>query len=241
VSARLVRYSRELARDFLVERGIAILLILGIFTYAHSVASADEWAAFAAPASRQTLTRFAAKFASSNLLLVALIAYTGLVANDRKAGYTRFLFAKPLDPVAYYVAKYLVHGGMLLACFGVWALVMAVSRQGFDPIPLALTAGVRLFLFAGMLVLASAVGRLEFVWFGVAYIGGFVLRLLASSWHWPESVAHYVAPWTALDRFDMAVQAGRRVTMLEAGYPVAYGLICLAVAMFVVRRRPLAG
>lgn len=241
MTARLARYSRELARDFLVERGIAILLILGIFTYAQSVANAETWAAMAEPLAAKQVAQFAAGFAASNLLLVAMVAFIGIIASDRKAGYTRFLFAKPLDPVAYYAAKWLVHGGMLLACLGLWAFVVAVSRQWFDPMPFAMIVGVRLFLYGGMLVLASSVGRAEFLWFALVYISGFILRLAGANWNWPPEVAQYAAPWTSLDTFDAAAQAGRRVTLMEVGYPVAFGLACLVLAMVIIRRRSLSG
>lgn len=241
MTARLARYSRELARDFLVERGIAILLILGIFTYAQSVANAEKWAAMAEPLGAKQVAQFAATFASNNVLLVAMVAFLGLIANDRKSGYTRFLFAKPLDPVAYYAAKWLVHGGMLLACLGLWAFTVAVSRQWFDPTAFAMIVGVRLFLYGGMLVVASSVGRAEFLWFALVYIAGYILRFAGVNWSWPPEVAQYVAPWTSLEALDVAAEAGRRVTLMEAGYPVAYGMACLALAMFIVRRRSISG
>lgn len=241
VPARMLRYTRELARDFLFERGVAIALVLGVFTWAAINLEAQQWVVLREPGSAAALARWAARHVSGDLLLLLLVTFSGLISNDRKAGYTRFLFAKPVDPVTYYGAKTLVHGTMLALLLGAWLLVLVALAQPFDPLPVLQVVGVRVFLYGGLLVLASAVARLDFLVFAAMLLVGFLLRLVFTDVPWGQDAVGWAAPWTVLDGLDRAVATGRRATLREAGYPVLYGLACFAVAMAVVRKRPLAG
>jgi hypothetical protein len=241
VSARLGRYARELALDFLRERGIAIALILGVFTWAASNIEGQQWAALAEPSAAQSAARWAAKQLTSDFLLLLLVTFSGIISNDRKAGFVRFLFAKPMDPMAYYGTKTLVHGAMLVAVVAVWMVLLMVLLQPFSPLPAVQLAGVRLFVYGGLMVLASAAARLDFLWLAAVLLAGFLAKLVMSDYAWGADAVAWVAPWTALNELDQAIFAGRRATLREAAYPVVYGMACFAAAMVVVRKRPLAG
>src|SRR5262245_6163238 len=60
--------------------------------------------------------------------IATFFATNGIVANDRKFAYYKFLFAKPLNPVAYYTATFLVYGAGVLAInavlLGAWSLAV---------------------------------------------------------------------------------------------------------------------
>ncbi len=68
----------------------------------------------------------------------ALFAMNGIVANDRKQGFYRFLFAKPMTPSRYYGQAFFVH----------WA--------GFVAVMIAARTRLRRADLAGALAAAAA-------------------------------------------------------------------------------------
>ena len=57
------------------------------------------------------------------VFLGALFAMNGIVANDRKQGFYRFLFAKPMTPSRYYGQAFFVHWAGFVAVMIVLGLV----------------------------------------------------------------------------------------------------------------------
>ena len=125
--ARIVRYGVWQLRDFLLDRGISLLIIgslLGYLTLAPMLPALHRNLATLPPrliekwGGMQGATvmlmkdfneMFLRNFLGGMVFVGALIAMNGIVANDRKQGFYRFLFTKPLAPWRYYGQAFLVH------------------------------------------------------------------------------------------------------------------------------------
>ena len=69
---------------------------------------------------------------SSVVSLAVLIALNGIVSTDRKMGYYRFLFSKPVSVVAYYAQLFFVYMAGVLVSMLLLAAVLAHGRSRFQ-------------------------------------------------------------------------------------------------------------
>ena len=105
---RLARYSLWQFRDFVIERGIAIFIIAFLWGYVLLEplrrAIGPQW-----PGDKTSpVWALTLQISSAMVSLAVLIALNGMVSTDRKAGYYRFLFSKPVNVVAYYAQLFFV-------------------------------------------------------------------------------------------------------------------------------------
>jgi ABC-type transport system involved in multi-copper enzyme maturation permease subunit len=240
--ARLVAYAPWIARDYLTNQGpatmIVVLLIAFLTLKGYSGATGIELSNLSANDARRmlrSLTGIAAFFG-------AFFATNGIVANDRKHGTYKFLFAKPVSPPHYYAWTFLMHGvGLLivvLALLGLWALTV---RPMF-PVELLPVIALMYIGYGGLAFLLSAAWRFDWV--------SLVTVLLVANVSWtfwmnatgPLRALLYLLP--PVHRIDNVYT----VVMRQAHEPIpwqiiawfgGYGLICFALGLIVIRRRPL--
>ena len=113
--ARLAAYGLWQLRDYLMDRGTPTIIVGSLFGYLtlapmldqREPARAAEWVArfgseVAARAAMlgELQLPVPAQLLGSLIFLGALFAMNGIVANDRKQGFYRFLFAKPVVAAA---------------------------------------------------------------------------------------------------------------------------------------------
>jgi hypothetical protein len=174
--------------------------------------------------------------------LGTFFATNGIVANDRKLGYYRFLFAKPVSPPLYYALVFGVYGvGLLavtLALLGVWALAI---RPMF-PLELFGAVFVLYLAYGGIGFLLSAAWRFD--WLSLVTVL-LLARLCWSIWENASGPAHwllYLLP--PIHRADNITD----IVMRSANTPVpwgliawlgGYGLMCFLLGLLVIRKRPL--
>ena len=125
--ARLGAYASWQVRDYLMDRGAPTALIGLLFGYmvgGPMVGAMNMSLARMSPAAiaraggldaarDSMVTELTASFltvALGNLVFLgALFAMNGIIANDRKLGYYRFLFSKPISPERYYGQAFVLH------------------------------------------------------------------------------------------------------------------------------------
>lgn len=184
---------------------------------------------------------FLTSFIGIIVFLGALIAFSGLAANDRKNGYYRFLFSKPITAMRYYGQAFAVHS---VAYVGIVALLAMLFSWLVTPIMgLALFEGIALvFLcYAGMTFAISAASRSDwlimlafwmfstYAWDSYGESKAVVARLLYLLPPVHRTTEVYLAiatktslPWHALEWF------------------AGYGLVCFAIGLVTLRYRRLA-
>lgn len=125
--ARLGQYAFWQLRDYLLEKGIGTSIVLVFAATLFYVGLRGEEIR-PAPASRGEIQFAFAQLLSNLVLLGALFATNGIVSDDRKHGYYRFLFAKPVSVPRFYAQKFLVHlAGFMLVC----ALLLVAFNVSF--------------------------------------------------------------------------------------------------------------
>jgi hypothetical protein len=169
-------------------------------------------------------------------------ATNGIIANDRKFGFYRFLFAKPVSPPAYYAVTFASYGvGFLLVCaalLGVWSLTV---RPTFPPE----LFGVVLLMYlayGGIGFLLSAAWRFD--WLSLVLVL-FIANVAWSMWGHVEGPRRYLL--YLLPPVHRANEVSDLVQREAAGPlpwgPIlwlgGYGLACFLLGMIVIRKRPL--
>lgn len=242
--APLRRYLRYQVRDFALYRGsfLVVMAMIGLYL---------AW----------YVTRFAAgapqpipPSAFLEMSVVAMSLFTGLgvtlstyglVARERERGQQRFLFAKPVGVVPYYLQKLAVAlGGFLLVALVLVLLAGLVFGQPVD-LPLVMGAVSALAIMGGgTAFLLSTLFRYDSPIAGILAVANIPLWVLTheATLRFPVlrtiGQLHWVLPpLHAIEAFvDTTPMSG--LSPLTAWlWMVGYGLACIAGGVAVLRRR----
>jgi hypothetical protein len=248
VKSRIGAYAGVQLADYFTGRGLLVLMLTALAVWGY--ATVNGLTAFAFDAStgvegRAQLQRaFDVLFAAFALIAAALSAQN-LVARHRRRRYDRVIFARALSPLRYYFQGFMVAGlgGALLA--------VAVAQT-----------------YSIVVHPVSVLGATALVGLAWLTIGGLAFLLSALTWLHTPLVAVLVGADLALDRYASALRAagqgnplvdaaqyllppghvivslsgpfarGLTVDRVALVWPVAFGVVCLAAALLLLRRRP---
>ena len=245
--AHLGRYFVWQLRDYMLHKAPATIMVLVLYGYLTlapilngSLTNGRSFDVASLPIS--VVRQFFGDLLGSFLLLGTLFATNGIVANDRKMGYYRFYFAKPVSAPRFYANAFAASGaGMLIVAtllLGTFAVcvhplapptflpVVAVMYVGFGGVGFLLST---LFRFDWLsLVTVAIVSTVAWgMWGEESGIRGWVVRVLPPM-HRAGEIYRYVAgtaeafPWTTLI------------------WLTGYGLVCFLLGLWVLRVRQLA-
>jgi hypothetical protein len=241
--ARLGRYALWHLRDYLRDKGIATLITLSLIGFLNHIAIVR---ARSFGARVDMVDRLADQVFVSTLDLLGflgvLFATNGIVADDRRHGYYRLLFARPVSIVTYYAHKFVTYGvGFLIVSAVLLSLYNAGVERFFNPTLLPTLALVYVAL-GGIGFLLSAAWRFDWLSLATVYYGSQVVwRLFGEDPGWQGAVVNALPPVHLLDGIYGAVRAGESLPADDLTRLVVYGVVCLMLGLVVVRRRPLAG
>jgi len=264
--ARVGAYALWQLRDYLKDRGVPTIIValltgyLGIEPLLQQMPHAND---VVPPA---LLRRFgsagavhAARMAEFNwqfvrgilgalVFLGALFAMNGIVANDRKQGYFRFLFSKPVAPSRYYGQAFLVHWlGFML----VMTLLGAVYGALIWPVltlPLLLVIALMFVAYAGIAFLLSAAARWDWMSLvAVSVAATYLWTMFGRSTHPLAKLLYLLPPLHRTDEVYTSaaapVLATGRIGALPwplLGWFASYGVVCYLAGLLVLRHRRLA-
>lgn len=239
---RLTAYSAWQARDFAFERGFPMLVVSTIVLFPvvmlmrgmRSQTPEAPLAEIAAGALVQALPLLS--------FVLVILAVNGIVSNDRKRGYYRFLFAKPISLVRYYVQSFLVNAvGLLL----VGAIVLgAFYLFAYPTLPWGALGflAVQFLGLGGVIFLLSTLVRADWIFIAGIWMTSNILRALYPpdrGWH--GELFHVVLPPThVVDDVAQAMTAGTGLVVSDALWLAGYGAGAFALGLFFLARRPLA-
>lgn len=262
--AQMLRYASWQLRDYLFERGMPTMALAALFTFPGVMgvrAVMGRFAEHSLSVRPSAIIRYgsltAAQHAQLNemslgfirsiigmvVFLGALLAVQGLASNDRKNGYFRFLFAKPVTPERYYGQGFLVHWlGFLLA------LVLLLLLWGWLALPvisarLLLAAGLLWLCYAGIGFLLTAASRWDWLILAAAAI---VSNALWTKYGDSASVfaklLYLLPPLTKVDSVYAAATSTQPVDMPWAtiAWLAGYGAVCYVAGLVVLHHRRLA-
>lgn len=235
---RLAKYSLWQFRDFVMEKGISIVIIGLLWGYLQLLPFRQSFSPEMTP---ELITRLVTLLAGSLVSIAVLIALNGIISTDRKLGYYRFMFAKPVSPVRYYGQLFVVHlvgllGGMVLLAgvfffvagrFNVWNLVLYTSL-----IYVAL-GGIGFFI--------SAASRHDWVTLAAVWVGARILRgLYGNGDDWKSKAVELLPPVHKVDTVAGSIIATGSAPLGDVVWLVGYGALFFVLGLLVVQRRSLA-
>ena len=185
--ARLGRYSLWQVRDYVLNRGLPTLIFALLFGYLgvsailaalHSPVGPpmeliEQYGSVNAARTawrHQLSVNFVATFIGTFVFLGALIAMNGIVSNDRKLGFYRFIFAKPVTPAAYYGTEFAVNAICFLALSILLALLYGAIIEPILSVPVLVVVIAGYLCYAGLGFALSALSRWD--WLSLVAVAG---------------------------------------------------------------------
>jgi hypothetical protein len=250
-SGRLGAYALWQLRDYLMEKGVGttiVMLFAGSLTFVGvraSLASGQVPDNMA----RTMINQGFLSLLGMLVLLGVLFATNGIVSDDRKNGFYRFLFAKPVNVPRFYVQKFAVYGaGFLLVSLALvvtFNVVVGKYHPSGGPLPVfpATLFPVIALLFVGLGgigFLMSAIWRVDWLSFMTVYIVASVAwDLFENDAGWKGTVVRAAPPMHKLSGIYRAVVMETTLPVDDLRWIVLYGLGCFVLGVFIVRRRAL--
>jgi hypothetical protein len=235
---RLGRYSAWQFRDFIIDRGIAVLIIGLLLGYL----AIEPMRAVMGPAWRHNaqvpMAMLIANIASPIISLAVLIAVNGIVSNDRKTGYYRFLFAKPISPALFYAQLFAVH---FVGVLVVMMILGGLFRLWVGPIALTyvlLYAAIIYIGMGGIGFFISAATRFDWVVLSAVWVGSRIIRAVYRDV--PDIRAKLIQVLPPVHRVDEVANDLLAGHMAERGsmlWLVAYGAVFFALGLLTLNRR----
>ena len=237
MQTNLRRYVLWQLKDFARERGIALLLVgflIGVTIVAPVRAMGRT---IDAGMAKSMLVAIVSQIA----LILALITLNGIVSTDRKMGYYRFLFSKPVSISAYYAQLFVVYFIGFLAAVAILLGAFALFAHPISPLGPLMFCGLVFLSLGGIAFLISSLVRYDWPVLVAIYVASLILH---SMWQykegWRRLVLSVLPPLyrisdTMPDILDRGVVNTQDVLWL-----LGYSALCFAAGILVLRRRPFA-
>ena len=256
---RLGAYVPWQARDYLVDRGAPTVLIGLLFGYMVAggmvramnltlqqmspAALARAGGAAAARASAvANLTSIFLETALGNLVFLgALFAMNGIVANDRKQGFYRCLFSKPVSPDRYYGQAFLVHWAGFLVVVTLLGLIYQALIGPVLTVPLYAAVSLLYLCYAGIAFALSAAARWDWLSLvAVTVLSNYLWLMYGTSTSAAAWALYLFPPLHRTSAVYTAVAGGTALPWSLLAWFAGYGAICFAIGLVVLRHRRLA-
>jgi hypothetical protein len=251
--ARLARYGVWQLRDFAINIALISIVLFGlmgaleIMQLSAMAALSGTNRAFAANLAQmraQSFTRTLGIYSTVG----PIIALSGIVANDRAMGYVRLMFAKPLNPLAFYLQSFVVRligylavAAVLVAAYGYFEPTAPVTR-------IAASLLLGFIAYGGMVFLASTLSKYD----GLVTIAFLLMSAIAwGKWGAEAGVRRFI-PYLVppIDKFGDV--NGWATGLVPYGshdptpfptkwvaWTICYGVACLLLGLVALRTRAL--
>jgi hypothetical protein len=257
--AQLGHYALWQFRDYLRERGAATVIVTVLFAY---IGAAPMKVAIdrsiermpkamllrygSAEAARAAMLHdmsagFLRSFIGSMVFLAALLAMNGIVANDRKLGYYRFLFSKPLAPPRYYGQAFAVNTGSYLLLFSLMAAAYGALVTPILTPSLLAGVGIVFLLYSGIAFALSAAARWDWLSLVAVTVAASVLwDKYGASTSPLARLLYLLPPVHQTNAVYVAVAEGTALPAQSLAWIGGYGALAFAAGLLVLRHRRLA-
>jgi hypothetical protein len=240
IRAALARYAPWQFRDFVMERGIAIAIIGMLWGYL-LVEPLRRTMGSAFNAGSQAVWPLIITVASSVVSLSVLIALNGIVSTDRKMGYYRFLFSKPVSAVAYYAQLFFVYMAGVLVTLLLLSTVLHTIVPGFKIFNFILYAMIIYIALGGIGFFVSVVTRFDWLTLAAVWVGSRILRnSYGSAPGWKSKVVELLPPVHKIDDLAFTLITSRSAHASDILWLLGYGALFFALGLLVLRRGSLA-
>ena len=258
-TARLGGYALWQMRDYLIDRGAPTVLIGALFGYMVSGPMVSVMNRRLEGMSPAVLARsggydavrasMVTEFTSTLLVLLlgnlvflgALFAMNGIVANDRKLGYYRFLFSKPLAPERYYGQAFVLHWAGFLGTVTILGLLYHALVGPVLTTRLYAAVALLYLCYAGIAFALSAAARWDWL--------SLVAVTVAANYLWARfgetrttlaGLLYLFPPIHRTGEVYTAVAKGTALPWSLLAWFAGYGAACFVIGLLVLRVRRLA-
>jgi hypothetical protein len=238
---RLGRYSLWQFRDFVVERGVAILIIglLWGYTLIEPLRRAMG-PAFSMKPSSPTWPLLIT-VASSIVSLSVLIAVNGIVSTDRKLGYYRFLFSKPVSVVAYYSQLFTVYMIGVLVAMLVLSGILHTIVPDFSILNYLIYTALIFVAMGGIGFFISVATRFDWATLAAVWLGSRALRdFYGARPGLPGKLVQLLPPVHKLNGVADGLITNGSAPTSDVIWLLAYGALFFALGLVLLRQASLA-
>ncbi len=236
----LARYSPWQFRDFVMERGIAIAIIGMLWGYL-LVEPLRRTMGSTAFSGNPSIWPLIITVASSVASLSVLIALNGIVSTDRKMGYYRFLFSKPVSAVAYYAQLFFVYMAGVLITLMLLSVVLHAIVPAFKIFNFLLYVAVIYIAMGGIGFFVSVVTRFDWLTLAAVWVGSRILRnTYGPTPGWKSKVVEILPPVHKIDDLALTLITSRSAHAPDILWLLGYGALFFALGLLVLRRGSLA-
>jgi hypothetical protein len=179
---------------------------------------------------------------ASFILLGTLFATNGIVATDRKTGFYRFYFAKPVSAPRFYTNAFLANGMGMLTVSVLLLTAFSLVVRPIVPISFIPVVAAMYVAFGGVGFMLSTIWRFD--WLSLVTVG-IVSSLGWQLWGEDRGVAGWLVH--LLPPMHRATELYAYVAGTTTSFPWAtqlwltgYGTICFAIGLGILRTRSLA-
>jgi hypothetical protein len=171
-----------------------------------------------------------------------LIAMNGIVASDRKGGYYRFLFSKPINRVLYYAQLFLVYMVGVLLIMAVLSSLLRMIMPTFNVAFFVLYAALVYVAMGGIGFLLSVATRYDWLTLAAVWLGSRILRTIYSGPRagWKGTAVQLLPPVHRLDDVANSLIGTGTAHSADVLWLIGYGTLCFALGLLVLRYGELA-
>ena len=236
-ASSLARYALWQFRDFVFERGVAILILSFLWGYA---LIAPLRGAMGSQMSRASpIWPLMLQGASTLVSLSVLIALNGIISSDRKLGYYRFLFSKPVNPVLFYAQAFFLIGVVLSML--VLSSLMHTILPIFSIVNFLLYAALIYIAMGGIGFFVSAATRFDWVSLAVVWLGSRILRsLYGPKGDWRSKAVELLPPVHKLDEVANSLIGTGTAHATDVLWLLGYGALFFVLGLALLRWGSLA-
>lgn len=239
---RLRAYALWQMRDYLIQKGIGTVLVSALMLFI-AYQSLREVAVDAGVLELppQAYLPLLIEIVRNFVLFGILFATNGIVAEDRKFGYYRFYFAKPVGVTEFYAQKFIVHmigflliGGALLGTFSL--LFTPIFPPDYFVVLVLMFVGLGgIGFFLSSVTTADWVTLIGF--YGLSFVGW---TLYADHQGLRGQLVRLLPPVHKLSEIYLAMVHEQPLPMRWLGWVAAYGAVCFVLGLVILSRRKLA-
>ena len=237
MGSNLTRYAYWHMRDFIRERGIALIItstLLG-FTFVGPMK-----AMLGSNIDEASAKRILVMALPQIVFISAFIALNGIISTDRKFGYYRFLFSKPVSIPAYYAQYFVVSLVGFVATFALLLGLFAIVVRPVSPLE-ALTFCTLVYLsLGGIAFLISSFVRVDWPILAGVYLASLVANgFWGQSTGWRLVIRDALPPLHKLSPALTDLMTFGTVDMKSVAWLLGYSALCFVAGLIILQRRPI--
>lgn len=237
--ASLARYSLWQFRDFAVDRGLSILIIG--FLWGYALIEPIRRTVGSAGGSASPLSLVAIQVSSAVVSVGVLVALNGIVSADRKAGYYRFLFSKPVDPVLFYGQLFFVYMVGVIVAMLVLSSLLHKLVPTFNILNFLLYTALIYIAMGGIGFFLSVATRYDWLTLAAVWLGARVLRgIYGPGDDWRSKLVQLLPPVHKLDDVANSLIGTGSAHMADVMWLFGYGALFFALGLAALRWGSLA-